>query len=204
MKIVLVGLNYTSHALELGLRVPDEPIIFLKPATAVVRSGDFIEIPPGIGRVDYEGEIALLIGKRCKMVPVERAWDVVRGIVALNDVTARDLQRKDGQWTRAKSFDTFCPISESYIPTDAFLAVKKEATVTTYLNGEKVQEGSSKDMIFPMEFLVHFVSSVMTLEEGDVISTGTPPGIGPLNRGDKVKVEVRVGDDCVAVENLVL
>ncbi len=201
MKVVLVGLNYRSHAKELGMRVPEEPIIFLKPETSVIGPGDAIRIPEGVGRVDYEGEIGVLIKKDCKDIPPEEVLRVIEGVVALNDVTARDIQKKDGQWTRAKGFDTFCPISSEVLPIQNW---DEEIFVKTYLNQRQVQCGSSSDMIFPIPYLVSFVSSVMTLRKGDVISTGTPVGIGPISRGDEVKVVVSVGLRSVEVFNPVI
>ncbi len=200
MKIILVGLNYKSHAEELEMAIPDEPVIFMKPDTAVIGSGEKIVLPKGVGRVDYEGEIAVVIGKECKSVSPSDVKDVVIGITALNDVTARDIQKKDGQWIRAKSFDTFCPVNlRRLLPYKG----SEEITVKTFLNGRMVQCGSSLDMIFPIDFLVSFVSNVMTLKEGDIISTGTPPGIGNLRSGDKVAIEVSLKEFVTSVENSV-
>ena len=187
MKVVLTGLNYINHARELGMDLPEHPIIFLKPSTAVIGPGEPIVLPEGVGRVDYEGEIAVVIGRRCKAISEEEVPKVLRGIVALNDVTARDVQRLDGQWTRAKSYDTFCPISAEMIEE---FDLNQLIEVETRVNGELRQSGSSENMIFSIPYLVSFIPQVMTLEEGDVIATGTPPGIGPLRRGDEVKVSV--------------
>lgn len=201
MKVVLVGLNYRSHAKELGMQVPEVPIIFLKPETSVIGPGDAIRIPKGVGRVDYEGEIGVLIKENCKDVPPEGVLSIIEGLVALNDVTARDIQKKDDQWTRAKGFDTFCPISSEILPIQSW---DEEIFVKTYLNRKQVQCGVSSDMIFPIPYLVSFVSSVMSLRKGDVISTGTPVGVGPIFRGDEVKVVVNVGLHSVEVANPVV
>ncbi len=201
MKVVLVGLNYRSHAKELGMQIPEEPIIFLKPETSVIGPEEAICIPEGVGRVDYEGEIGVLIKKDCKNVPPEQVLSVIEGLVALNDVTARDIQKKDGQWTRAKGFDTFCPISSEVLPIQNW---DEEILVKTYLNHRQVQFGSSSDMIFPIPYLISFISSIMTLRKGDVISTGTPVGIGPISKGDEVRVVVSVGVHSVEVVNPVI
>ncbi len=183
----MTGLNYINHARELGMDLPEYPIIFLKPSTAVIGPGDPIVLPEEVGRVDYEGEIAVVIGKRCKAISEEEVPKVIRGITALNDVTARDVQRRDGQWTRAKSYDTFCPISDELIED---FDLSQPIEVETRVNGRLRQRDSSANMIFSIPYLVSFISRVMTLEEGDVIATGTPPGIGPLNSGDEVEVSV--------------
>ncbi len=201
MKVVLVGLNYRSHARELQMGVPQEPVIFLKPETAIIGPGDAIYIPNDVGRVDYEGEIAVLIKAECKNISVEESIHVIEGIIALNDITARDIQKKDGQWTRAKGFDTFCPISYDVLRVENW---HTEITVSTYLNGRQVQFGSTRDMIFSIPYLISFVSSVMTLKKGDIISTGTPAGIGPIRSGDKVEVVVSVGRRSVRVVNPVI
>ncbi len=185
-KIIAVGLNYTDHAEELGLPIPDEPIIFLKPPTAVIGDGDPIVIPNSTKRVDYEGELAVVIKKRCKNVSKEKAVDYILGFTCFNDVTARDLQVKDGQWTRAKSFDTFAPIGPYIAEIDDFSRLKIE----TRVNGEVKQKSSTSCMIFDVPTLLEFVSSIMTLEAGDVIATGTPAGVGMLKKGDLVEVEI--------------
>ncbi|MCD6362892.1 MAG: fumarylacetoacetate hydrolase family protein [Synergistetes bacterium] len=185
-KIVALGLNYKDHAEETGLPVPDEPLIFLKPPSAVIGSGETILIPKGVGRVDYEAELAVVIGRKCKNVSEEKASEYILGYTCFNDVTARHLQKKDGQWTRSKSFDTFAPvgpwISMELDPSD--LAIK------LYLNGEIRQSSRTSRMIFNVYQVVSFVSRVMTLEPGDVIATGTPSGIGPIKDGDEVVVEI--------------
>jgi 2-keto-4-pentenoate hydratase/2-oxohepta-3-ene-1,7-dioic acid hydratase in catechol pathway len=186
-KIVCIGLNYRKHAEEFGNPVPDEPLMFLKPASSLIGPGDSIVLPKGVGQVDFEGEIGVRIGKRAKAVPREQAWDYVDGLCALNDVTARQLQRSDGQWTRAKGFDTFCPVGE----VRPLAEIDLEAlTVTTRLNGEVRQESPADDMVFDVPALIAHISGVMTLEPGDLIATGTPSGVGPLKPGDVVEVEI--------------
>lgn len=185
-KIVAVGLNYIDHANELGMVVPEEPIIFLKPPSAVIGDGDHIVFPPNSRRVDYEGELGVVIAKRCKKVPKERAKDVILGYTCFNDVTARDLQAKDGQWTRAKSFDTFAPLGPYIVELEDASKLKIE----TRVNGEIKQRSTTSNMIFDVFTLVEFISSIMTLEAGDVIATGTPSGIGELKSGDFVEVEI--------------
>ncbi len=185
-KIVCVGRNYVDHAKELGNEMPSEPLLFLKPPSSVIGSGDAIELPAESERVEYEGEIGLVIGARLRDASEDEARAAVRAIVALNDVTARDLQRRDAQWTRAKGFDTFCPIGEpsSEVPE------LRDLTVVTRVNGEERQRGNSGDMAFPMTMLLSYISRIMTLEPGDVVATGTPAGVGPLAAGDVVEVEV--------------
>jgi 2-keto-4-pentenoate hydratase/2-oxohepta-3-ene-1,7-dioic acid hydratase in catechol pathway len=190
-KIVGIGLNYKAHAAEVGKPLPSEPMIFLKPPTAIVGPGDPIRLPPGVGRVDYEAEVALVIGRRAYQVPRERAWDYVLGVTALNDVSARELQRRDIQYTRAKGFDTFSPMGPCLLVDGGHGPFSVEA----WLNGERRQASSTADLIFGLEELVAFVSHVMTLLPGDVISTGTPSGIGPMKAGDTITVKVGgVGD----------
>ncbi|WP_457549885.1 fumarylacetoacetate hydrolase family protein [Archaeoglobus sp.] len=184
-KIVCVGLNYIDHAEELNMEIPEEPIIFLKPPSAVIGHEDLIVLPKISKRVDYEGEIAVVIGRRCKNVKKDDALDYVLGYTCFNDVTARDLQSKDGQWTRAKSFDTFAPIGP-YIVTKMLEKLKIE----TRLNGRVVQKSDTSNLIFDIPTLIELVSNVMTLEKGDVIATGTPAGVGMLKSGDVVEVEV--------------
>ncbi|MFL5576198.1 MAG: fumarylacetoacetate hydrolase family protein [Gemmatimonadaceae bacterium] len=185
-KIVCVGRNYVDHAKELGNEVPKQPLLFLKPPSAVVRAGEAIVLPPASRQVEYEGEIGVVIGARLSRAGEEEARRAVRGVVALNDVTARDLQKSDGQWTRAKGFDTFCPIgAEAPAPRDL-----ASLTVVTRVNGEERQRGSASDMVFGVPMLLSYISQVMTLEPGDVVATGTPAGVGPLAPGDVVEVEV--------------
>lgn len=185
-KIVAVGVNYRAHAQEMGHRLPDEPLLFLKPPSALVGSGAAIVYPDGVTRLDYEAELAVIIKKKAKGIRPARVRDVILGYTCFNDVTARDLQQKDKQWTRAKSFDTFAPIGP-WIVTDLDPSnVKVEAI----LNGETKQSSTTADLIFPVDALVSFISSVMTLLPGDVITTGTPPGVGPMQRGDTIEVVI--------------
>jgi len=186
-KIVCAGLNYKGHAREMGHELPAEPVIFLKPPTSVVGHGAEIRIPDGLDVVDYEAELALVIGRRAHKVTPEQARTHVLGCTCANDVTSRVLQQRDGQWTRAKGFDTFCPLGP-WVETDVD---PRDTTLESYVNGERRQSTSTSDMIFDPYELVSFVSGVMTLLPGDVVLTGTPAGIGPLHRGDVV--EIRVG-----------
>jgi 2-keto-4-pentenoate hydratase/2-oxohepta-3-ene-1,7-dioic acid hydratase in catechol pathway len=185
-KIIAVGLNYTDHAEELGMPIPEEPIIFLKPPSAVIGDGDPIMLPNSSKRVDYEGELAVVIGRRCKSVPKEKAEEVILGYTCFNDVTARDLQAKDVQWTRAKSFDTFAPIG----PYIAEIEDVSNLRIETRVNGKVKQRSNTSNMIFDVPTLIEFVSSVMTLEKGDIIATGTPANVGPLESNDIVEVEI--------------
>jgi 2-keto-4-pentenoate hydratase/2-oxohepta-3-ene-1,7-dioic acid hydratase in catechol pathway len=185
-KIVCVGLNYRCHADELKMPLPKEPVIFLKPPTSMNAPGGEIHLPPGVGRVDYEGELAVVIGRRAHRVPVADAASHVLGYTCANDVTARDLQKRDGQWARAKGFDGFCPLGP-WVETDIDPA---DVLLETYVNGDRVQSARTSDMIFGVPELVSFASHVMTLLPGDVILTGTPSGIGPLHAGDAVEVRI--------------
>ena len=185
-KIVCVGRNYVEHARELGNEVPTEPLIFLKPPSSVIPTGAFIERPPQSIQVEHEGEIGILIGKPLRRVSEEEAVSGIAGIVAVNDVTARDLQRKDSQWTRAKGFDTFCPVGnvhEGHVDLNALQLV-------TTVNEEVRQKASSAEMVFKIPMLLSFISHIMTLEPGDLVATGTPSGIGPLRAGDTVEVTI--------------
>ena len=185
-KVVAVGLNYRAHAAELHMEAAAEPILFLKPATAVIGPGERVVCPARSMRVDYEAELALVMGRRSKDVAPAEAADHVAGYTCGNDVTARDLQKLDGQWTRAKSFDTFCPLGPWVVPK----APPPEARVSALLDGIEVQHGQVGDMIVsPLELLA-FVSGVMTLEPGDVLLTGTPPGVGALAAGQTVSIVV--------------
>jgi 2-keto-4-pentenoate hydratase/2-oxohepta-3-ene-1,7-dioic acid hydratase in catechol pathway len=186
-KIIAVGLNYRDHALELGLALPDEPIIFMKPSTSVIGPGDVIIYPAQSNRVDYEAELAVVISRQCRNVPVHEAKDVILGYTCFNDVTARDLQVKDSQWTRAKSFDTFAPLGP-WIVTD--IADPNNLTITSRLNGEIKQSSNTNNLIFNVFKLIEFISSVMTLEKWDIIATGTPAGIGPMQRGDEIEIAI--------------
>ena len=185
-KVVGIGRNYAAHAAEMGGEVPAEPLMFLKPNTSVVGPGDPVFYPRQSQEVHFEGELAVVIGRVCRDVPVERVADVVFGYTVGNDVTARDLQRGDVQFTRAKGFDSFCPLGP-WIETELDTS---DLQVTTHLNGDLVQDGRTKDMIFDVPTLVSYVSSVMTLLPGDVILTGTPEGVGPMGVGDEVEVTV--------------
>ncbi|MGD2046766.1 MAG: fumarylacetoacetate hydrolase family protein [Gemmatimonadota bacterium] len=186
-KIVCIGLNYAKHAAEFGNPLPEEPLMFLKPASALIGPGEAIVLPKGAGQVDYEGEIGVRIGKAAKAVSANEAWDYVDGLCALNDVTARELQRSDGQWTRAKGFDTFCPVG----PVKPLAEIDlQHLSVTTKVNGEVRQQSPADDMVFDIPALVAHISGVMTLEPGDLIATGTPSGVGPLAAGDVVEIEI--------------
>ena len=178
-KVVCIGKNYADHAAEMGGVVPDEPIIFLKPNTSVIGPNDTIVWPEMSERIDHESELAIVVGRLCKDVPLERVSDVIFGYTIANDVTARDLQKKDGQWTRAKSFDTFCPLGP-WIDTDFIPGTQK---ITATVNGEVKQSAQLSDMIFKVPEIINFVSRVMTLLPGDIILTGTPEGIGPMIAG---------------------
>lgn len=189
-KVVAIGKNYAAHAAEMGGEPPQEPLMFLKPNTSVVGPGDPIFYPPQTQDLHYEGELAVVIGRICRDVPPEQATDVIHGYTIANDVTARDLQRSDGQWTRAKGFDSFCPLGP-WIETDLDPHDFAEGRrVQTHLNGDLKQDGSTSDLIFDIPTLVAYVSSVMTLLPGDVILTGTPEGVGPMNVGDEVEVSI--------------
>jgi 2-keto-4-pentenoate hydratase/2-oxohepta-3-ene-1,7-dioic acid hydratase in catechol pathway len=185
-KVVCIGLNYRDHAKELNLTLPEEPLLFLKPSTSVIGPGDEIVMPKQSSRVDYEAELGVVIGRIARKVSRNAAKDHILGYTCLNDVTARDLQSKDGQWTRAKGFDTFCPIGP-WIETDVD---PKDLDIRLFVNGEQKQASRTSNLIFDPYALVEFISHVMTLMPGDVIATGTPAGIGPLKSGDSVEVRI--------------
>ena len=185
-KVVCVGKNYSDHAKEMGMDVPEEPIIFLKPNTSVIGPNDLIQWPRMSERVDFEGELAIVISRICKDVPAAKAEDVIFGYTIANDVTARDLQKKDGQWNRGKGFDTFCPLGP-WIETGFTPASQK---IITKLNGEIKQSEAISSMIFKIPTIIEFITSVMTLLPGDVILTGTPAGIGPMPAGSEISVEI--------------
>jgi 2-keto-4-pentenoate hydratase/2-oxohepta-3-ene-1,7-dioic acid hydratase in catechol pathway len=185
-KIVCVGVNYKTHAKEMGHELPEEPLIFLKPPTSMNAPGGEIHLPPDVGRVDYEGELAVVMGRRAHRVAPEDALTFVLGYTCANDVTARDLQKRDGQWTRAKGFDGFCPLGP-WVETDVD---PSDLLLETYLNGEVVQSARTSDMIFDVPTLISFISHVMTLLPGDIVLTGTPSGIGELHSGDVVEVRI--------------
>lgn len=185
-KILCVGRNYAAHAREHQSEVPDVPMLFMKPATALIGHGDRIVLPPQSAQVEHEAELVVVIGKRGRWIAPDEASNYILGYTIGNDVTARDLQRKDGQWTRAKGFDTFCPIGP-WIETEFDPA---DAMITCHVNGELRQMASTRDMVFNVNTLVAFASSVMTLEPGDLLMTGTPAGVGPLETGDTVEVTI--------------
>ncbi|MDD5613906.1 MAG: fumarylacetoacetate hydrolase family protein [Candidatus Omnitrophica bacterium] len=185
-KIVLAGLNYLDHAKELNMEIPQEPVIFLKPPSSVIGDNENIVYPDSVTRLDYEAELALVIKKTCKKVPREHVFDYILGYTCLNDVTARDLQKKDIQWTRAKSFDTFSPIGpwiETELPVE-------NLKIESFLNGKLKQSSSTANFIFSVPELIAFISKIMTLYPGDVVSTGTPPGVGSMSIGDRVEVSI--------------
>jgi 2-keto-4-pentenoate hydratase/2-oxohepta-3-ene-1,7-dioic acid hydratase in catechol pathway len=189
-KVVGIGRNYAAHAAEMGNELPTEPLMFLKPNTSVIGPGDPIFCPPQTQNLHFEGELAVVIGRICRDVPPEQATDVIHGYTIGNDVTARDLQRSDVQFTRAKGFDSFCPLGpwiENDLDPQHFA---DGVRVQTHLNGDLKQDGSTRDLIFDIPTLVAYVSSVMTLLPGDVILTGTPEGVGPMEVGDEVEVSI--------------
>lgn len=185
-KVVCIGKNYADHAAEMDSEVPSEPIIFIKPNTSVIGPNEVIIWPRMSERVDYEAELAIVIGRICKEVPASKAKDVIYGYTLANDVTARDLQKKDGQWSRAKGFDTFCPLGP-WIETEFIPGDQK---ITSTLNGEVKQSSMLSEMIFKVPQIVEFVTNVMTLLPGDVILTGTPAGIGPMSSGASITVAI--------------
>ena len=186
-KIIAVGLNYRDHAKELGMKIPDEPIIFLKPPTAVIGPEEYIILPPESKEINYEGELAIVIGKIIyRPKNFKEIESAILGYTCFNDVTARDLQRKDGQWTRSKSFNTFAPIGP-FIETELDPSNLK---IETKVNGKIKQSSSTKEFIFDVFYLVKFISNIMTLYPGDIIATGTPPGVGELKEGDIVEVSI--------------
>ena len=185
-KIIAIGLNYLDHAKELKMEIPDHPLIFMKPSTAVIGSGDAIILPPQTKELNYEGELAVIIKDTAKNISKDDAQHFIAGYTCANDVTARDLQRIDGQWTRAKSFDTFCPLGPRIVSD----IDPKNLSIITRVNGAVKQNSNTKNMIFDVFELVSFVSEIMTLLPGDVIITGTPPGVGAIEAGDVVEVEI--------------
>lgn len=185
-KVIAVGLNYRDHAEELKMPIPKNPILFMKPSTAVIENGDDIAYPPQVKELHYEAELAIVIGKKAKNVPADKAKSYIAGYTCANDVTAREQQRSDGQWTRSKSYDTFCPLGPAIVND----IDPDNANIKLRLNGEVKQSSSTSNMIFKTEELMSFISNIMTLNPGDVIMTGTPPGVGEMNRGDVVEVEI--------------
>ena len=187
-KIIGVGRNYVEHAAELGNAVPKQPLLFLKPPSSVIGDGDVIVLPPESAQVEYEGEIGVVIGRPLRRATEAQARTAIAGITCVNDVTARDLQRSEELWTRAKGFDTFCPIGPRLVAVDP--ARFAELEVRCRVNGVERQHGRVRDMVFSIWKLVAYISQVMTLEPGDLIATGTPSGVGPLRAGDVVEVEI--------------
>jgi len=188
-KILGVGLNYRAHAAEMKKALPEEPLFFLKPSTALIGPGEAIVRPREWHSMEFEGELALVIGRRCRKVAREQALDVVAGWTIVNDVTVRELQKKDVQYTRAKGFDTFCPLGPVVVPTATLDPAKLR--IVTRVNGQVRQDSSTADMIFDIPTIIAVASRCMTLEEGDVITTGTPSGVGPLVAGDVVAIEIQ-------------
>ena len=185
-KIIGIGQNYRAHAAEMGKGLPEEPLMFLKPRSALIADGAAIERPAGFERVDHEAELGVVIGKRAARVSKEDALSIVLGYTCVNDVTVRDLQKKDGQWARAKGFDTFCPVGPRIVPG----LDPRNLRITTRVNGKVRQDSSTSDLIFDVATLISFCSQYMTLEAGDVISTGTPAGVGNLSPGDVCEIEI--------------
>ena len=196
--VVCIGLNYKDHAAEMKKKIPDEPLVFLKPPGAVVGPGEDIRVPSWAGRIEHEAELAIVIGRRCSRVKAANAMDYVLGMTCFNDVTARELQAKDGQYSRAKGFDTFAPIG----PCVAVGLDPSALDVEGWVNAECRQKSNTRELIFPVPFLIEHISRFMTLNPGDIIPTGTPSGVGPLQPGDRVMVKVQgigtLGNPCVA------
>lgn len=185
-KIVCLGLNYREHAAELDMDIPKEPVIFLKPPSSIIGPDDSIVYPAASLRLDYEAELAIIVKKRARSINAQDARDYILGYTCLNDITARDIQKRDGQWTRAKSFDTFCPVGphiETCLDTG-------DIEIKLSVNNNIKQFSSTSDMIFDVDYIISFVSGIMTLMPGDIVTTGTPKGVGPLARGDIVSVEI--------------
>lgn len=198
-KIVCVGRNYVDHAKELGNPVPAEPLLFYKPVSSLVAMNDSIVYPPFTELVSFEGELGLVIGRQARHVTKEDAMQYVYGFTIVNDVTARDLQKKDGQWARAKGCDTFCPVGPWVVPRTELKF--EDLRIQTWVNGEKKQDGPVRDMIFSVGDVIAYITQFQTLEPGDLIATGTPPGVGPIQPGDTVRVEINgIG----ALENKVI
>lgn len=185
-KVICIGRNYFEHAKEQGFEPPEIPLIFLKPPSAILNPGGEIVLPPFSGQVEHEAELAIVIGKKGRWVEPDRVFEYILGYTIANDVTARDLQRKDGQWTRAKGFDTFCPIGP-WIETELD---PTDLLITCRVNGQLRQMASTKEMIFSIPKIVSFISNVMTLIPGDIILTGTPAGVGQINDGDSIEIEI--------------
>lgn len=196
-KVICIGLNYKDHAKEQGMKPPDEPVIFMKPYTSIAGPADAIEYPSYITKLDYEAELGVVIGRRCRALRREQVYENIVGYLAFNDVSARDVQFKDGQWTRGKSFDTFAPIGPWVMTTDE-IPDPQNLKIMSRVNGEARQNSTTANMIFDVETIVSFVSKVMTLDVGDIIATGTPPGVGVfwkprpklLKVGDMIEIEI--------------
>lgn len=184
-KIVLAGLNYKDHAKELKMPIPKKPVIFLKPPTSIIAHGENIIYPETVKQLDYEAELAVIIKNKIKNIPVSEVKKNILGYTCLNDITARKIQKEDKQWTRAKSFDTFCPIGP-YIETK----IKKNVSIKAYLNGKLKQNSSTNNFIFSIDYLISFISGIMTLMPSDIVSTGTPKGIGSMNPQDKIEIRI--------------
>lgn len=189
-KIVCVGRNYAAHAAEHGMDVPKEPLLFLKPPSSVIAPGEPIVLPELSSQVEHECELALVVGRRCRAVAEENAWNCILGVTCGNDVTARDLQRADAQWTRGKGFDTFCPLGP-WVVSDLSEEEVSHLEVSCRVNGELRQQADTSRMVFSPAFLIAYITRVMTLEAGDVVMTGTPAGVSPLQPGDEVTVEIQ-------------
>ncbi|MCS7041534.1 MAG: fumarylacetoacetate hydrolase family protein [Bryobacteraceae bacterium] len=187
-KIVCVGRNYAEHARELGNEVPAEPLLFLKPPSSLNAHRAPVVFPRGAQTLSYEGELGLVIGRRARRVAAAAAWDVIAGFTVLNDITARDWQKKDGQWTRAKGADTFCPVGPCWVPKETVRF--EDLRIVTRVNGVVKQDASVTGMIFGVPQLIEYITAFLTLEPGDLIATGTPPGVGALEPGDVVEVEI--------------
>ncbi|MBU1027049.1 MAG: fumarylacetoacetate hydrolase family protein [Candidatus Margulisbacteria bacterium] len=185
-KIICVGLNYTDHAKELNMPIPDEPVLFMKPPSTLIYNNEPIVYPAMTKELHYEAELAIMIKDKIKNVSKEEVMKHILGFTCANDVTARDLQRNDGQWTRAKSFDSFCPVGPEVVKD----IDPNNLKIKLYLNGEEKQSSNTSNMIFKVDYLVSFISQVMTLEADDIIITGTPPGVGEMKVGDVVEVEI--------------
>ena len=188
-KIICVGRNYAEHAKELGNTIPERPLLFFKPPSSLVGDGDPIRLPNESSQIEHEGEIGVVIGKVLRRADKASTLDAIAGLTCVNDVTARDLQRTDGQWTRAKGFDTFCPTGPRLVPL-ADLPQLDELEVICRVNGEERQHGYIRQMAFNIPTILAYISNIMTLEPGDLVATGTPSGVGPLHPGDRVEVEV--------------
>lgn len=189
-KILCIGRNYRDHAAELGNDVPKEPLLFLKPPSSLLAPGGVIRMPALSKRVDYEGELGIVMGRRCRNLgPDEDVRQYIRGYTIVNDVTARDLQKSDGQWTRGKGFDTFCPVGP-IVSDEIDPAGGSPVSLTTRLNGVTKQQGTTSDLIFPIAHLLRYITAAMTLEPGDLIPTGTPAGVGPVEAGDRIQIEI--------------